>query len=85
MQQKPPLDQIAGELGISTGYASLMLAGKRRNVSADIALHALRRFGLRVGVLLELTSDDVDRLSQAVPPLSADNPCKNISEGGAQA
>ncbi len=52
---------LAERVGISGSYASQILNG-RRPCPQDVALAAFRAFGVRLGLLAEMTEADLDRL-----------------------
>ena len=53
--------QLSDVTGISRSYSSQILSGKRP-ASSDIALAAFRAFGVRLGLLAEMTDADISRL-----------------------
>lgn len=56
-----PPKALAEAAGISGAYASMILTGKRP-CSSDIALVAFRAFGVRLGLLADMTDGDIDKL-----------------------
>jgi plasmid maintenance system antidote protein VapI len=54
--------RLAEALGISVPYASQILNGTRTRCSSEIALAAFRTFGLKLGLLADMTDDDVAKL-----------------------
>ena len=61
--------QLAQAAGISPSHASNILSGTR-GASAEIALAAFRVFGVRLGLLADMTNDDIAKLAaqMATPP-----------------
>lgn len=59
-QQVKPKD-FAEAMGISPAYASMILRGVRP-ASSEIAINAFRTYGLRLGLLAEMTEADIDKL-----------------------
>ena len=57
----PTPTDFAAALGISVSHASNILSGKRP-AGQDIALAAFRAFGVRLGLLAEMTDADISRL-----------------------
>ena len=53
--------QLAEAAGISPSHASNILSGNR-GASAEIALAAFRAFGVRLGLLAEMTDADIAKL-----------------------
>ena len=53
--------ELAAAAGISASYASQILGGTRP-ANAQIALAAFRAFGLRLGLLAEMTEADLAKL-----------------------
>ena len=52
---------LVEELGISASYASQVLSGARR-APWDVSLRVFRVFGVRIGVLAEMSDEDIGRL-----------------------
>lgn len=61
MEKKLSPKLFADRVGISAPYASMILRGLRPATS-DIALAAFRHFGLRLGLLAEMTDEDIAKL-----------------------
>jgi hypothetical protein len=58
---RPTPKQLATAASISAPYASMILSGKRP-ASSEIALAAFRTFGLKLGLLADMTDDDIAKL-----------------------
>lgn len=61
MDNEPSPTKLAAGLGISVSYASQLLNGTRQ-ASSGIALAAFRTFGLRLGLLADMTDADIEKL-----------------------
>lgn len=57
--------ELAAAIGISSSYASQILTGTR-NASTEVALAAFRAFGVRLGLLAEMTEADLEKLCACV-------------------
>jgi transcriptional regulator with XRE-family HTH domain len=66
--------ELAAALGISVSYASQLLSGARSTGSSDIALGAFRLFGLKLGLLADMTDDDVSKLCAQQCHAATDTP-----------
>ena len=68
MEQNVKPKDFAEAVGISPAYASMILRGVRP-ASSDIAISAFRTFGLRLGLLAEMTDADIDKLCGRCGPV----------------
>ena len=62
--------------GISPSHASNILNGKR-GASPEIALAAFRAFGVRLGLLAQMSDDDIAKLCEQMRDRSCDHPTTN--------
>lgn len=72
--------ELAKAAGISPSHASNILSGTRK-ASDDIALAAFRAFGVRLGLLAEMTEADIAKLaSQPVAECHGGDACASDGE-----
>ncbi len=64
--------KLAEAAGISPSHASNILNGKR-GASPDIALAAFRSFGLRLGLLAQMSDEDIAKLCEQQKDGSCDH------------
>lgn len=74
--------KLAHEAGISVSYASQILNGAR-GCSQEVALVAFRVFGVRLGLLAEMTDADIDKLCGRCGPV--DHAAADSAEDGGAA
>jgi transcriptional regulator with XRE-family HTH domain len=70
--------ELAACIGVSNSYAHQILAGKKKNVAQHLALKAFRELGVRIGLLAEMTDDDIRQLCNAAAHPSSDKCAENI-------
>ena len=64
--EKPTQTEMQDRLGISQGYASLLLSTKR-DPAKGLAVRMFREFGWRHPVIANLTDEQIDLLEQMEP------------------
>ncbi len=69
---------MAAAMGISIPYASQLLSGARARCSSDIALKAFRIFGVRLGLLADMSDADIEKLCAE----REDRPCVHPAQAG---
>jgi transcriptional regulator with XRE-family HTH domain len=64
--EKPTQTEMQERLGISQGYASLLLRGVR-DPAKGLAVRIYREFGWRHRVIADLSDEQIDMLEQMFP------------------
>lgn len=65
--EKPTTSVLAEKAGISKGYASDILNGKRQSLGRPILIHIYRTTGWRHSTIADLTEEDMATLERIDP------------------
>jgi transcriptional regulator with XRE-family HTH domain len=71
MSEKPGTMELSEAAGISKGYASDILNGKRDTLGRPLAIHIYRKTGWKHQSLDGLTEEQIDLLEQIEPWVKA--------------
>lgn len=67
METLPTTRELSEKAGISLGYASDILSGKRPNLGRPLAIHIFRKTGWRHQSITDLSEDQITMLEEIEP------------------